>query len=79
MAPLAEGVRVSVVEVLHHRRALARSAARMRRRVDLFSVARDLRREAQPFLDRGRPDLAAPYVEEAEVLEEAANLRGRTL
>lgn len=62
----------SPAAVLRRRRAIARYADRRHANDRLRSVGGDLRRAAQPMLDAGRPDLAQPYLDEAELFESAA-------
>lgn len=63
---------MTLVEVLRRRRAVADQEDLLRTNDVLYGTARELRREAQVYLNAGRPDLAAPYVEEAEWWESAA-------
>lgn len=63
---------MSPVAVLRRRRAVARYADRLRTRTRLAESAAVLTDAARPYLDAGRPDLAQPYLDEAEVLAEAA-------
>lgn len=75
MAALPEGDRVSplgaAVALSRRRRAVARQQQLLRANDSLADAARPLRREAQVYLNAGRPDLAAPYLEEAELFESA--------
>lgn len=63
---------MSPAAVLRRRRAVARYADRLRVNDGLFDAGRDLRRRAQVQLNAGRPDLAQPYLDEAELFESAA-------
>jgi hypothetical protein len=51
--------------VRHRRDALAANDA-------LFDAARDFRRRAQAQINAGHPDLARPFLDEAEMFESAA-------
>lgn len=51
--------------VRDHREALAANDS-------LFTVARDFRRLAQQQINAGHPELARPYLDEAELFESAA-------
>lgn len=62
----------SPAALLRRRRAVARQHERLRTNDGLFAAARELRREAQAYVNAGRPDLAQPYVDEAELFESAA-------
>jgi hypothetical protein len=62
---------VQFVEHLRVRRAVARHDVLLRTNDGLFDAARDLRRHAQLELNAGRPDLAEPFIEEAEMFESA--------
>lgn len=73
MAPLAgSGVVVTLVALVRRRRAVAAAADTLRTNDAVYGTARVLRREAQTYLNAGRPDLAAPYLDEAELWESAA-------
>jgi len=61
----------SALGLLARRRAVARHEEALRTNDALFEAGRDLRREAQAYLNAGRPDLAAPYLEEAQMFEGA--------
>lgn len=63
---------MTAIALLRRRRAVARHADRLRANDRLFEAARELRREAQVYVNAGRPDLAQPYVDEAELFESAA-------
>jgi hypothetical protein len=63
---------VSPTAALRRRRAIAHYADSRRTRTRLADTAAELTSRAQPYLDAGRPDLAQPYLDEAEVLAEAA-------
>jgi len=65
---------MTVAELLRRRRAVAQNESTLRTNDALFDAARDLRRRAQPFLTDGRPELAQPYLDEAEVFESAVDL-----
>ena len=56
---------------LRHRRAVRDHEETLRSNDALFGVARGLRRTAQTYLNAGRPDLARPYLDEAELFEGA--------
>lgn len=56
---------------LRHRRALRDHEEALRSNGALYGVAQGLRASAQPYLDQGRPDLARPYLDEAELFEGA--------
>lgn len=62
----------SPAALLRRRRAILRRIERARSNDALFAAGRELRREAQVYVNAGRPDLAQPYVEEAELFESAA-------
>lgn len=59
-------------DLLRHRRAAAAAHTALVTNDALFDTARALRREAQVYLNAGRPDLARPYLDEAELFEGAA-------
>jgi hypothetical protein len=61
----------SPAAVLRRRRKVARYTDRLRSNDRLFDAARGLRREAQVYLNAGRPDLAQPYLDEATLFEDA--------
>lgn len=62
---------MTVVELLRRRRAIQRHETTLRTNDGLFDAARDLRRRAQRELNDGRPDLAQPFIDEAELFESA--------
>lgn len=72
MEPLPEGPVVSPTAALARRRAIARNADARRTRGSLADTAAELRGRAQPYLDAGRPELAEPYLDEADLMAEAA-------
>jgi hypothetical protein len=63
---------VSPAATLRRRRAIASYADTLRTRTILADTVAELRALARPLLDAGRPELAQPYLDEAEVLAEAA-------
>jgi hypothetical protein len=62
---------MSLVSALRRRRAIAEHEHTLRTNDALFQAGRELRREAQTYLNAGRPDLAQPYIEEALLFEAA--------
>jgi uncharacterized protein YqeY len=58
-------------EVLRRRRAIVDHEHTLRTNDALADASRALRREAQAYLNAGRPDLAQPYIDEAQVFESA--------
>lgn len=62
---------MSPTAALRRRRQIARYADRLRSNDALTDAGRDLRRRAQAHLDGGRPDLAQPFIDEAELFEGA--------
>lgn len=63
---------MSPVAVLRRRRAVAHYADTLHTRLRLAETVAELHGRARPLLAAGRPDLAAGYLDEAEVLAEAA-------
>lgn len=61
-----------VADLLARRRAVQQHQHALRTNDSLFESARELRRRAQPYISNGHPELAAPYLEEAELFEDAA-------
>lgn len=70
---------MSPVATLRRRRAIAHYADTLRMRTALADTAAELRGRAAPHLAAGRPELAQPYLDEAEVLAEAARVPLPTL
>lgn len=58
-------------DLMRRRRAVADHADALRVNDSLADTARELRRRAQGHLNDGRPDLAQPYIDEAELFESA--------
>lgn len=63
---------MSLAATLRHRRAARHAADADRTRAELLGAARGFREQAQRQLDAGHPDLAVPYLDEAELFESAA-------
>lgn len=62
---------VTLSDVLRRRRLMREHEHTLRTNDALADAARDLRREAQAYLNAGRPDLAQPYIDEALTFESA--------
>ncbi len=71
LAALAGRLVTALSEVLRRRRAVAEHEHTLRTNDSLAESARQLRREAQAYLNAGRPDLAQPYIDEALLFESA--------
>jgi hypothetical protein len=63
---------VSVSELIRRRRMIQANRHRLAANDGLFDAARDLRRRAQQQVNAGHPELARPYLDEAELFESAA-------
>lgn len=63
---------MSPAATLARRRSLARRADTRRTRGSFADTAAELRGRAQPYLDAGRPDLAAGYLDEAALFDLAS-------
>lgn len=63
---------MTLAELLRRRRAVAAQRESLAANDALFALARRCRREAQAYLNVGRPDLAAECMVEAELFEGAA-------
>lgn len=63
--------RVTVGQLLAHRRLVRDRAETLRTNDALFDAARDLRRRAQAQINAGHPELAAPYLDEVSLFEDA--------
>lgn len=61
----------TLTNLLRRRRAAVEHEHTLRTNDALARASRDLRREAQAYLNAGRPDLAQPYIDEAQVFEAA--------
>lgn len=71
MAAVQEVNRVTVGQLLARRRLVRDRAETLRTNDALFGAARDLRRRAQEQINAGRPELAAPYLDEVALFEGA--------
>jgi hypothetical protein len=71
VAAVSQEHRVTVTELLRHRRAVRDHREALAANDALFDAARDLRRRAQQQINAGRPDLAVPYLDEVELFESA--------
>lgn len=63
---------MTLVALVRRRLAVARAEDTLRTNDAVHDTARALRREAQVYLNADRPDLAAPYLDEALMWESAA-------
>lgn len=63
---------MSPLAVARRRRATATRERRQRTSSALSDAAQAFRGDAQVYLNAGRPDLAQPYVDEAEMFEAAS-------
>jgi hypothetical protein len=61
----------ALTDLLRRRRLVAEHEHTLRMNDALAESSRALRREAQAYLNAGRPDLAQPYIDEAQVFEAA--------
>jgi hypothetical protein len=72
VAALPQGHGVTVGHLLRRRRAVRDRAEALAANDALFDAARDFRRRAQVQLNAGHPELARPFLDEAELFESAA-------
>jgi hypothetical protein len=63
---------VTAADLLRRRRAVRHRRDTLAANDALFDAARDFRRRAQAQINAGHPDLARPFLEEAEMFEGAA-------
>lgn len=73
VAALPQGNGVTLAQLLTRRRAVHRHRLALAANDALFSTARDLRRRAQEEVNAGHPELARPFLDEAELFESAAS------
>jgi hypothetical protein len=63
---------VTVGQLLRRRRAVRDHRETLMTNDALFDAARSFRRQAQAQVNAGHPELARPYLDEAELFEAAA-------
>jgi hypothetical protein len=63
---------MTAAELIRRRRAVRTHRDALRTNDALWDTARDFRRRAQEQINAGRPELAAPYLDEARLFEGAA-------
>lgn len=62
---------MSTAELIRRRRAVRAHRETLQANDALFMAGRDLRRRAQQLINEGRPELAAPYLDEAGLFDSA--------